>query len=226
MPWVKSGKYLGGKLTNIQDGYSQDARIKRAQYIEKNCELIQEFGFAHPEVKTQINRIYNTSFPGSILWDLTSRSVRMLENTWSVSIRHMWELPLNSHRYFIEPLGGVHASNMLQSRYVSFIKSAQKSSKMSVLLMLQMIKDDMQTVTGRNIRHILTEAERDDMLNVKKSDVLKKVNFPINPEDEWKLNIVREITNVRKNVLALDDDENGQFTDDEFINILDYVTSV
>ena len=139
LPWVKSGKYLGGKLTNIQDGYSQDAKIKRAQYIEKNCELIQEFGFAHPEVKTQINRIYNTSFPGSILWDLTSRNVRMLENTWSVSIRHMWELPHNSHRYFIEPLGGVHARNMLQSRYVSFIKSAQKSSKMSVLLMLQMI---------------------------------------------------------------------------------------
>ena len=150
----------------------------------------------------------------------------MLGNTWSVSIRHMWELPHNSHRYFIEPLGGAHASNMLQSRYVSFIKSAQKSSKMSVLLMLQMIKDDMQTVTGRNIRHILTGAEVDDILNVKKRDVLKKVNFPINPEDEWKLNIVREITNVRKNVLALDDDENGQFTDDDFCNILDYVTSV
>ena len=84
----------------------------------------------------------------------------------------------------------------------------------------------MQTVTGRNVRHILTGAEVDDILNVKKRDVLKKVNFPINPEDEWKLNIVREITNVRKNVLALDDDENGQFTDDELCNILDYVTSV
>ena len=65
-------------LTNIVDGYSQDTKIKRAQYIERNCELLQEFGFAHTEVKSKINRIYNTSFPGSILWDLNSRNVRML----------------------------------------------------------------------------------------------------------------------------------------------------
>ena len=151
----------------------------------------------------------------------------MLENTWSVSIRHTWELPHNSQRYFNEPLGGVHVSNMLQSRYVSFIKSAQKSSKLSALLMLQMVKDDMQmqTVTGRNIRHILTDVELDDMLNVKKSDVLKKVHCHIKPADEWKLNLVKEITNVRKNVLKLEEDENGQFTNDKLCNILDYITS-
>ena len=121
-------------LSLIQDGYSKDTRIKRAQFIEKNCELIQEFGFAHPEVKTKINRIYNTSFPGSTLWDLTSRNVRLLENSWSVSVRHMWEFPNNSHRFFIEPLGGIHIRSMLYSRYATFLQTAQKSSKLTVLL--------------------------------------------------------------------------------------------
>ena len=39
LPWVKSDKYIGCNITNIQDGYNQDVKIKRAQYIEKNCEL-------------------------------------------------------------------------------------------------------------------------------------------------------------------------------------------
>ena len=226
MPWVKSGKYLGCKITNIQDGYAQDVRIKRAQYIEKNCELLQEFGFAHPMVKCNLNRIYNSSFSGSILWNLTSRNVQMLENTWSVSVRHMWELPHNSHKYFIEPLGGVHARNMLQSRYVSFLKSAKKSFKLTVLLLLQLVRDNLETVTGANIRHILTDAGQDDVFKMKKSDMRNKVNFPIEHQNEWKVQFVREITDVQKNVRNIESDENGHFTDDELRDILNFVTTV
>ena len=51
LPWVKEGKYLGGKLTSIFDGYQQDVRIKRALFIERNCEINQEFSLAHPEIK-------------------------------------------------------------------------------------------------------------------------------------------------------------------------------
>ena len=55
LPWVCSGKYLGNRICNVQDGYQQDAKEKRAQYIERNCELNQEFSFSHPDVKCQIN---------------------------------------------------------------------------------------------------------------------------------------------------------------------------
>ena len=226
LPWVKSGKYLGCKITNIQDGYAQDVRIKRAQYIEKNCELLQEFGFAHPMVKCNLNRIYNSSFSGSILWNLTSRNVQMLENTWSVSVRHMWESPHYSHKYFIEPLGGVHARNMLQSRYVSFLKSAKKSFKLTVLLLLQLVRDNLETVTGANIRHILTDAGQDDVFKMKISDMRNKVNFPIEHQNEWKVQFVREITDVQKNVRNIESDENGHFTDDELRDILNFVTTV
>ena len=57
------------------DGYSADTRIKRAQYIDKNRDLLQEFRFVHPQVKSKINMIYNSSFYGSNLWDLASRNV-------------------------------------------------------------------------------------------------------------------------------------------------------
>jgi hypothetical protein len=81
LPWVKDAKYLGNFLSNIVDGLSKDVRIKRAMFIEKNCEILQEFPFAHPQVKCRINRIYNSSFPGSVLWDLTSRNVEQLVNS-------------------------------------------------------------------------------------------------------------------------------------------------
>ena len=93
LPWVKDAKYLGNFLSNIVDGLSKAVRIKRAMFIEKNCEILQEFPFAHPQVKCRINRIYNNSFPGSVLWDLTCRNVEQLVNSWSVATRFMWDLP-------------------------------------------------------------------------------------------------------------------------------------
>ena len=45
LPWIDQAKHLGNTITNIQDGLSQDLRYKRAQYIERNMEIIQEFSF-------------------------------------------------------------------------------------------------------------------------------------------------------------------------------------
>ena len=67
LPWIDGAKYLGNTVTNKINGLQDDKKYKRAQYIEKNCELIQEFHFIHPEVLCKINSIYNSSFPGSVV---------------------------------------------------------------------------------------------------------------------------------------------------------------
>ena len=95
--------------------------MKRAKYVEKNIELNQEFPYTHPDVKCKNNRTYNSSFPGLVLYDLTSYSVKMLVNSWSVSVRQMWILSFNAHRYSIEPLGGKHALTMVLVRFVKFL---------------------------------------------------------------------------------------------------------
>ena len=79
LPWVEGAKYLGNRLTDKINGLREDTYIKRARYIERNCELNQEFYFVHPELKCKINGIYNSAFPGSILWDLTSDAVSFSE---------------------------------------------------------------------------------------------------------------------------------------------------
>ena len=97
LPWVEKSKYLGNKLTGQMNGFSDDIREKRARFIERNCELNQEFSFAHPAVKSNINRIYNSSFPGSVLWDMSLPISEMIVNTWSVAVKHMWGLPYGAH---------------------------------------------------------------------------------------------------------------------------------
>ena len=136
LPWVEQAKYLGNDITNIPDGWKKDTKCKRAMFIERNIEINQEFPSAHPEIKCRINRIYNSSFPGSVLYDLTSEPARQLVNSWSVSVRQMWGLPMQSHRYLIEPLAGDHAQAMLVSRFVKFIQNIKKSPKLATQFML------------------------------------------------------------------------------------------
>lgn len=102
LPWVEGAKYLGNRLTDQINGLKEDTYIKRARYIERNCEINQEFHYVHPELKCKLNRIYNSSFPGSNLWDLTSDAAQSIINSWSVSVRHMWDLPRETHRRFID----------------------------------------------------------------------------------------------------------------------------
>ena len=83
-------------------------------------------------------------------------------------IKSIWDLPNNSQRYFVEPLCGTHTKSMLISRYVSFIQSAKRSAKLVVQQLLQMTKDNCETVTGKNIRYILTELNQSDIFKVKK----------------------------------------------------------
>ena len=53
--------------------------LKRAAYVNRNNELCKEFGFTDPNLKIQINNLVNTSFYGSVLWDLFGAEASKLE---------------------------------------------------------------------------------------------------------------------------------------------------
>ena len=92
----QSQNIKGGNLLEYYMTIKKMQESSGLVYIERNCELLQEFPMAHPEIKCKVNGIYNCSFPGSILWDLTAQYMTQLINSWSVYVRHMWELPVNS----------------------------------------------------------------------------------------------------------------------------------
>ena len=224
LPWIKDAKYLGNTITSIPDGFSKDAKQKRARFIEKNCELLQEFPAAHPEVKCKINRIYNSSFPGSVLYDLTSKSVNQLENSWSVSTRHMWGLPVQAHRYLMEELGGQHAQTMLIVRYVKFLQSLRRSPKMCVQFLLQKVLKNVNTVTGKNVQYILGKTGHEcDLFSVTPNILKKNLKFcEIRNENRWRVNIIKEIVDIKQGILALDGEG---LSSEELNDLIDFIST-
>ena len=92
LPWISSCKHLGNTIVDTKtaeagDIRSSDVKKKRAAYIDKNNDLIQEFNFAHPATLNEVNQIQNSHFYGSVLWNLSSEYVRKLEK----SLEHISE---------------------------------------------------------------------------------------------------------------------------------------
>ena len=207
LPWIDHAKYLGNTITSVPDGFCKDAKEKRARYIERNCEIMQEFPMAHPEVKCNINRIYNSSFPGSVLYDLSSTPATQLKNSWSVSTRHMWGLPLHAHRYLIEELGGQHAQSMMILRYVKFLQSITRSPKNCVQFLLHKVIGNAESITGKNVAFIMRKTRfKFDLLTVAPNMLKNKLKFSeLHENNIWRVNMIREITNIKQGVLTLDE---------------------
>ena len=90
---------------------------------------------------------------------------------------------------------------MLISRYVSFIQATKKSPKLIVQQLLQMVKHDQESVTGKNVRYILTELNQSDIFNISKDFIKKNIRFQeVAVNNKWKIGFVRELTDVKQNV--------------------------
>ena len=101
LPWIPGDVHLGNNINTNFEGIRQDIKVKRAVFIQKNIDLNQEFQACHPVTKVKMNLIYNFHFTGSPLWDLFSREAIMLEKSWNTAVRIMFDLPMQTHKYFI-----------------------------------------------------------------------------------------------------------------------------
>ena len=208
LPWVGGGVHLGNHLSNKTEGMRHDIKVKRANFISKNIDLNQEFSFSHPLTKVKMNLIFNFHFTGSPLWDLFSREAVMLENSWNTSVKVMFDLPVETHRYIIEPLSQTrHLKNVLIDRFLSFVEQIEKSAKNVPKQLLTFIKKDVRSTTGANLRNILHLTNQTDIEEIKRHDVKLLKYKEIDPEDNWKLAMIKEITDVKFNQLDVENFE-------------------
>ena len=214
LPWVDSVKHLGTTLTNNKGCcLEQDLIEKRAQYIAKNNELCQEFYYTHSRTKTWINNIYNTSFYGAPLWDMFSKTFERLEKTWNVSMRQMLCLPRNTHRYLIEPLSEIHhIRKSLWRRFSKFVRSIEDGKKRALRWVLQLVKQDVRSTTGKNLRNLMLKATAHSGLKIEAYTEPYKA-IPTN--EMWRIPLVNEILESRNGGLTIDlsKEEIGEFTD-------------
>ena len=88
------------------------------------------------------------------------------------------------------------------------------------------IISDQRTITGRNVNKILKDTNETDILNINTSKLKKNFKFCEIPEGmQWKIDTVKELTNVRQNELNVVFDNEELLTTKEIDIILNQVTS-
>ena len=139
----------------------------------------------------------------------------------------MWALPRDSHRFFMEELGGTHAKVMLYTRFVSFIQSIGRHSKFPVQYLLNLTKKNVLSVTGKNIREILNATGQTDIFKVNISEMKKSFKFcEIQEEDKWKTTLIKELTNVKQGSISIEGEDQERFlTNEEIQDIINYVST-
>ena len=101
---------------------------------------------------------------------------------------------------------------------------------MAVIYLLEKVHMNLNTTTGQNIRHILSQAEEADIFKIKPKLFKKNFKFEKLPEEEnWKVDIIKEIVDLKHNVCGLTSDDQTEppvkFTEEELYEILSYVST-
>ena len=211
LPWISSIKHLGTTITDDLN-MNRDALEKRAQYVAKNNELMQEFHYAHPTTKVMVNNIFNTHFYGSPLWDLFSPSFVKLQKTWNVSHRIMFSLPRETHKYLIEPLSGqTHIVFSIWKRFIKFIRNITKSTKSVLRNIFRLVKFDCRSVTGRNLRNVMLSSKQDVYNEADlKLDLTKMIYCKIPDNELWRVSLIQDILDVKSGKMKLENFSNEE----------------
>lgn len=218
LPYVSEVKHLGNIL-QCNNSMSKDCALKRAQFISKVHSLNQEFHYADPCTVVKLYNIYALSFYGSNLWNLNSEDCHRIYKSWNVAIRILFDVPRDTHRYFIETISNVlHVKTALCSRFVQFYDRLRNCSKLSIRLLVNLSKGDHRTFICSNLTNIARECNT-EIMSLCKNYVKSNLKFADVPDDQqWKVPILVELLNVRSNNLMINDFANRETTD--MINFL------
>ena len=116
---------------------------------------------------------------------------------------------------------------MIICRYVKFLQSIQKSEKLPVKFMLQKVYRNVNTITGRNVRFIQDKLGPScvDILDASSTWMKKNIKFSeIRNEDKWRVDLLREITNINQQVLQFIS-EDSFLSSDQLQEIVDFVST-
>ena len=200
LPWVDTVKHLGITVTNVIDGCQKDTMSKRARYIQRNNELLQEFYFAHSDTKMKVNSVYNSHFSGSNCWDLTSRASEMIEATFNRSIKLTYNLPYPTHRNLLQVISKEKPLRLtLAKRFLIFTEKLRKSEKPALRQMIRLVENNVNTVTGRNLRRILLLTGKPTIAHLSPSD-MDTVRLHGEPE-LWRVLAIKEVLQMRDGYL-------------------------
>jgi hypothetical protein len=94
---------------------------------------------------------------------------------------------------------------MLSSRFVKFSQTLVSCTKPSVQYLASISKNDNRTLMGKTLSRISRETEvaKTDLTSSKVSQSM--MYFPIPDDQLWRVKIIHELLNVRRNSLSIPD---------------------
>ena len=135
LPYVSSGTHLGHELSQACDA-KLDTKIKRARYIDRTTDVIDNFRFAHPKQILRAVEIHCGDYYGSMLFQLFSESAEKYYRCWDRCVKSCWSVPLSTHKVFIKYLLSEDFSSVrvnILSRYVNFFQSLLRHNSPEVV---------------------------------------------------------------------------------------------
>ena len=129
----------------------------------------------------------------------------MVEKTWNTSIRIMFYIPIQTHTFYIESVSeSPHIKSILIKRFLNFVNAVRFSSKSILRNLYRMIAKDVRSVTGSNLRRILLLVNKSNVNDLLSTDSAQIQYREENPGNKWKIDLVKEIIEVRNDKLQVE----------------------
>ena len=197
LPWSDNFNHLG-HLIYKNGSFDCDVESKRKSFCGQFHALRQELGFQSPVVLIKLINVYLLSLYGSNLWDIFN--CEKLFTTWNNIVRNIFELPLCTHRYLIEPLSEFkHIFTLLVNRFINFYNILKQSDKLIVNNLRIIQENDMRSTFGRNLHNICSNAKVNSS-NIYLAKNVIKYN-EISEDNIWRVSILKELIDFKKSNL-------------------------
>ena len=208
LPWVETATHLGHEL-HESGSMEHDAKLKRAEFIDKSMEIRETFNFASPVEVLHALKVYCSSFYGCMLWDLSGAGACQVFNAWNTAIKLVWDCPRDTRSYLVQQVLSCNFSSAktdILSRYCKFFKSLRISASREVATMANLVGRDVRTTTGANLTfigrtsgHSAWDTGSDKM----KAAIEQSETVLVNDNDKWRIPFLNKLLGHRQELSYL-----------------------
>ena len=97
-----------------------------------------------------------------------------------------------------------HIKAVIIKIFLSFIEHLKRSPKKLASNLLKTLKNDVSSTTGSNLRNIMLIVGKTDIEDLNPLDAENIEYCAVNGENQWKIDVAKELIEVRSGTLQLD----------------------
>ena len=140
----------------------------------------------------------------------------------------IWGLPRETHKYWIEPLAGVHIDTQIKSNQIGFLRKAKYNNKRITRLIFQKTHHNLNSITGSNLRTITDDAinhniitKFENVLEVAPKLFKRSVKYESFPTDQvYRIQMLDKLITLRDREFLLN---NIDFEDKYIVDLINYL---